>query len=129
MDYTKYQNTFAYPNKIHFTTTFWYRAGKVVAKRVGEETEIFDPRVGELSAFVKETSLDQQALSEAKKAYYAEDRRLQQLFKKDLLEELGITDHPKAELLFKLANDLGDADGLTFEDIADRASDLAKLIK
>jgi hypothetical protein len=60
-------------------------------------------------------------------AYWAENNRLEAMFKADLLDELGLTGHPKADMLFDIAWALGHAYG--FEEVFNQASDLANLLK
>jgi len=59
-------------------------------------------------------------------AYHQEERRLMDLFKEDLLLELGLRGHPKAEKLWQMAWDHGHADGL--QDVLYWAEDFAQLI-
>lgn len=59
-------------------------------------------------------------------AFHQEERRLKELFKKDLLEELGLTGHSKAQLLWEMAWDHGHADGLL--DVVYWAEEFAKLL-
>ena len=66
------------------------------------------------------------------RAHVEETLRLNMLFKADVLEELGLTDHPKAELLWELAWDFGineESIGNTFFDVHRYAKELAKLLK
>lgn len=59
--------------------------------------------------------------------YYSEKAKLERQFKKDLLEELGVTDNPKANLLFEKAWELGHSHGLT--EVVSYAHDLVDLIR
>lgn len=54
---------------------------------------------------IVQKGFDQAAYVEARKVHYADERRLTELFKQDALAELGLTDHPKAEKLWTLANE------------------------
>ena len=47
-----------------------------------------------------------------RKAYRAKTSELMAQFKADLLEELGLTWHPKADLLYSMAWDEGHSEGL-----------------
>jgi hypothetical protein len=134
MNYDDYKNTKPYPTKAEFTTTWWYRAGKAVAKRnPGMETEILDPRVGapeggiELGACVKETVVDKVAYGAALTAYGAETARLEAQFKHDMLIELGVVGHPKADELYSIAWEMGHSAG--YSEVASYMWDMVDLIK
>ncbi len=131
MNFDLYKNTLEYPAQSQFATTYWYRAGAVVAKRIADgEIEILDARVGngiELGACTKETVIDKDAFRDARAAYSAESGRLTELFKRDLFAELGIVGHPKAEKLYSIAWDMGHSSG--FSEIETVAWDLLPLIQ
>lgn len=61
------------------------------------------------------------------KAYLFEDRRLVEEFKADVFKELEIVGHPKAELLWSKAWDMGHANG--FSDVYYYADELVELIR
>lgn len=56
-----------------------------------------------------------------------ENRRIHNEFKKDLFDELEISDNPKAEVLFSKAWEYGHSAG--FEEVYNYACDLVELIK
>jgi hypothetical protein len=59
---------------------------------------------------------------------WKEDRcRLEAEFKRDLLDDLGMTDHPKADHLYDLAYQYGHASG--YSEIYNYADELAELLK
>jgi hypothetical protein len=60
-------------------------------------------------------------------AYRNEENRLYTQFKKDLLEHLGFTNHPKAEKLFAMAWSDGHASG--YEEVAICADRYAELLR
>lgn len=53
----------------------------------------------------------------ARVAYAEDSGRLFELFKKDLFEEYGLTGHPKADMAFSIAWDMGHSSGLSEVDI------------
>lgn len=59
-------------------------------------------------------------------AYNVEQARIECQFKPDLFADLGITDNPKREELFRLAWSYGHASG--YEDVYNYALDLVDLI-
>lgn len=61
------------------------------------------------------------------KSWNAKNNRLEREFKHDLLEELGLTGNPKADLLYSIAWEYGHSTG--FEEVFYYASDLADLIR
>lgn len=61
------------------------------------------------------------------KEYCEEQVRLEEAFKKDLMEELNIVDNPKAELLYTKAYDIGHS--LGYAEIYNVASNLVDLIR
>lgn len=60
------------------------------------------------------------------KAYHEEGRELIEQFKTDALEELGLSEHPKAELLYKMAWERDQAIGL--REVFDTMDYLSKLL-
>jgi hypothetical protein len=65
-------------------------------------------------------------VKETKIAYRVETTRLREKFKNDLFDDLGISDHPKRERLFELAQERGDGNGLEY--VYNAALDLLDLI-
>jgi hypothetical protein len=59
--------------------------------------------------------------------YHTDANRLAAEFKADLLENLGLTDHPKADIFWHLAWDYGHSAG--FFDVYNYATELATLLK
>jgi hypothetical protein len=66
------------------------------------------------------------AVKETKMAYRVETTRLREKFKNDLFDDLGISDHPKRERLFELAQEHGDGNGLEY--VYNTALDLLDLM-
>ena len=64
---------------------------------------------------------------DAYNAYLDETFRLENLFVKDLFEELGIVGNPKAEMLWNKAWDRGNSSG--YSEVYNEALDLVELIK
>lgn len=58
--------------------------------------------------------------------HYAEDRRLEALFKADLEEEYGLAGHPKADKLYSIAYERGHSGG--YREIAECYSQMAELL-
>ena len=119
MDFESYKNTLPYPRSVEHDITYWYRGGKLVAKRIGDGPTL-DPdgvelEIGKVAAAlmnsVKERVIDDKALTAARQAYNAEAARLHQKFRDDLFVDLGITMHPLRDKLFAKAWEDGHSSG------------------
>ena len=62
-----------------------------------------------------------------KKAYHLDCARLMKVFKQDLFEQYGVTNHPKAELCYGKAYEYGHSSGMS--EIAIAFADLVELIQ
>lgn len=60
-------------------------------------------------------------------AYNQDERKLRSIFQADVLDDLGLINHPKADLLWEMAWEHGHSDGLRA--VYDWAHDLMRLIK
>ena len=56
-------------------------------------------------------------------------QKMRSIFKKDLLEELGLTDHEKSDVLFDMAWDGCNDDDGGFREVTEDAYALSKLLK
>ncbi len=125
MNFAKYNNTYPYPSKADFTTTYYYKFGELVAVSKGEGINHIKPEI-EIKNCVKDVSFRRAdyllELSNHHKAGH--DAELQ--FKADLADELGLTGHPKWDKLFDIAweeeHDCG------YEAVYNYASTLAELL-
>ncbi len=115
----------AYPNKHDFGKVFVYRAGKTVHE--GDLKDWWKVKDQYKVGYTVETQPDLEAWRAARNAYSEEAARLQAEFKVDLIEEHGVTGHPKAERVFNLAWEYGHSSGLS--EVADYFDDLVGLIK
>jgi hypothetical protein len=133
MNFDAYKNKLPYPSIGDFTTTFWYKNGKVVARRSANQTlpTILDAYAvdspSRLKGCLSEKVTDKDAFYKARQAYIDESNRLQGQFERDLLEDLGIAGHPKAKTLFTMAWERAHGDG--FESVYTEADELADLIR
>lgn len=133
MNFDAYKNKLPYPASGDFTTSFWYKNGKVVARKGAGDAipTILDPEAvkdrSRLNTFLTEKVTDKDAFYKARQAYIAESNRLQEQFERDLLEYLGIAGHPKAKTLFTMAWERAHGDG--FESVYNEADELADLIR
>jgi hypothetical protein len=134
-DWKEYQNNFPYPRKEEFRTRYQYRGGAAVAKQVnGGTIELVGPKVypdnaavlEALVRCVKEDVDDEGSYKAALTAYGRETVRLESLFRRDLFEDLGITDNPRADKLYSMAWEHGHSVG--YSEVYNYACDLAELI-
>lgn len=68
-----------------------------------------------------------QAERDIREARRAEQARLQDVFKQDMFEELGITNNPRREKLFEIAWEMGHSEG--YSGVYNAALDLLPLIE
>jgi hypothetical protein len=125
----KYKTNLPYPSKSEFTTTYYYRRGELIAKKLGDATAVYEPNcmTVALDQCVTEKVVDEAAFKKARNEYGTEERRLQEEFEKDLYEDLGIVGHPKASRLYGMAWEDGHANG--YSEVYSRAAVLVDLIK
>ena len=121
MNFSDYENKLPYPNKSDFTTTYYYEHGQCVFQ-VGPGEEVPE----NLHGFVREVALDKEAYRLRLRERDQETLELMDKFKVDLLDGLGITDNPKADLLFNIAWEYGDHE---YEAVYDWAVEMVELIK
>lgn len=116
LDHTKYENKFEYPEQISKTTCPFCN-GKLIlidkycpycGKQINEEIDKIKEN------YKKECS-----------KYNKEGRRLYNLFKKDLLDEYCLTNHPKADSIFSYCWDRGHSGG--YYEVECIIMDLSKL--
>ena len=96
MDFKKYENKMAYPEK----------PAKPILDRKGD-SKYFNNYAKELERYEEE-------MIEFRKKdieYRGETGRLMDLFRKDALEDVGLSDHPKAEKIYNFAWDHGHSSG------------------
>lgn len=117
--------TIEYPNKGQFGKVFVYRAGKVVYEGDLATWPLHEDKYAD--GYTIEKAYDREAWLERRAAYDAEGQRLRDEFKADLLEEHGMTGHPKAEKAFELAREFGEGDfhktSIYFYDLVDLIKD------
>jgi hypothetical protein len=113
LNFEKYTSSVKYPNKSDYTTYIYYKGGKVVTSDVKDA--------------VIEKVVDLQGYNLRVKEYKQEASRLFDEFKSDLFNDLGITDHTKAELLFNIARDM--ACSCSYSEVYGYAVDLLPLIE
>jgi len=123
MNFAKYINTYPYPTKSDFTSTYYYKEGKLVATSTLKELHHHIPEIA-LKDCVKENISDSEKFQEERTKYFVHTAQLRDQFQIDLADELGLTGHPKWDKLYSLATEYGDG----FEDIYNKASDLAELL-
>ena len=125
MNFAKYNNTYPYPSKADFTSTYYYKEGKLVA--IGTIKSL-DHKITEIALkdCVKEVIVDNAAFTLGRDKYYGNNALMQANFKADLADELGLTNHPKWDKLFEIAWDEEHAGG--YAAVYNFAETLAELL-
>ena len=102
MNFAKYTNTYPYPSKADFSTTYYYKFGELVAVSKGGFIDHIKPEIN-MEDCVKGVSFRRAdyLLELSKHSKAGHDAQLQ--FKADLADELGLTNHPKFNKLFDIA--------------------------
>lgn len=111
MNYEKYQNKISYPEK---------------PKKPFIDSKIATPRMyREHAAALEFYEIEKEKYDEKRKAYDEEDYRLEQEFKKNALEEVGLTNHPKADKIYAYAWQEGHSSG--FSEVFNTLLELSEL--
>jgi hypothetical protein len=107
--FSYYQETsVSIPKKDDYMTIYYYKKGVMVGMKVGKVEDDFQPPKG----CVEEKVLDEVSFNAHMKHYQEENLRLQEEFRRDLIEEYRMTDHPKSNKIFNKAWDMGISSGL-----------------
>ena len=101
--FSYYQTTsVSIPKKDDYMTIYYYRKGVMVGMKRQFETDYEPPK-----NCVEEKVLDEISYNSHKNHYNEERIRLQDEFRRDLIEHYGITGHPKSDKIFNKAWDMG----------------------
>jgi hypothetical protein len=121
--YAYYQTTsVSIPRQDDYMTIYYYRKGVMVGMKRQFETDYETPK-----NCVEEKVLDEVSYNAHMKHYQEEAKRLQDEFRKDLIDEYKMFKHPKANKLFNKAWDMGCAGGL--EEVEYYFRDLVELFQ
>jgi hypothetical protein len=116
-----YQTTsVSIPRQDEYMTIYYYRKGVMVGIKKQFDDD-FEPPAN----CVEEKVLDEVSYSAHVNHYQEENLRLQEEFRKDLIEKYNMTGHPKANQLFDKAWDFGCS--LGYDAIEDYFQDLKEL--
>ena len=88
-------------------TIYYYKKGVMVGIKRQFDDDFVPPK-----GCVEEIVLDEVSFNAHMKHYQEENLRLQEEFRRDLIAEYGVTDHPKANKIFDKAWDMGISGGL-----------------
>jgi hypothetical protein len=122
-----YNNTAHYPSKIEYDKFYVYHSGEVIHNGIviWDEDERDAKRAEWRAAgYVIEQKVDWDAMNAQRDVYQAEERRLLAQFQADITAHFGLTDHPKAAMLFDKAWARGHGNGFAevysvYEDLKD----------
>jgi hypothetical protein len=96
------------PKQDDYMTIYYYHKGVMVGMKVGKlEDDYQPPKEG-----VEEKILDEVSHNAHIKLYQEENLKLQNEFRIDLIDKYEMTNHPKANLIFDKAWDIGCSSGL-----------------
>lgn len=123
MNYENYINTLPYPSTNEHVTTYFYYRGNVVGT-AKNNTELVKLQTKFPDA-VTEKVQDKENVKAMRDAYNAEEKRINQLFRKDLFAKNGLVENDFTSQLFSLAWSAGHSAG--FEAIANHFNDYAYL--
>jgi hypothetical protein len=122
--FSYYQKTsVSIPKKDDYMTIYYYRKGVMVGMKVGKMNDDFQAPKN----CVEEKVLDEVSYNAHLKHYHEENKRLQDEFRRDLIEKYNIKGHPKANKIFNKAWDMGCSGG--FQDVEYCFMDLVELIE
>lgn len=114
--------TAEFPNKSTYTIKYYYKGGKLICIK-----KPFCPLEEIPESAVEETVFDEDGYELHCQAWLKEKLRLEEEFKKDLMEVEQVSDKEKADKCFALAWDYGCSQGL--EAVHEYFSELVELIK
>lgn len=95
------------PRQDDYTTIYYYRKGVMIGIKKQFDDDYVPPK-----NCVEEKVLDEVSYNAHLKHYQEENLRLQDEFRRDLIEKYGMTNHPKANAIFDRAWDIGCSSGL-----------------
>jgi hypothetical protein len=96
------------PKQDDYMTIYYYHKGVMIGMKVGKLDADFQPPKN----CVEEKILDQASHNAHAKLYQEENLKLQNEFRRDLIEKYEMTNHPKANAIFDKAWDIGCSSGL-----------------
>lgn len=133
MDFKRYETShIQMPRQVDFTTHYWYRAGEVILKKVGEPA-LSAEEVNLVSGCVTEKIKDDATYKAERDKVYQRRKDALERFTLDLFKDLDIEVHPQRYVLFELAREKANiSTPITHTDfsvIYSEASDLAKLLE
>jgi len=106
--FSYYQETsVSIPKKDDYMTIYYYKKGVMVGMKRQFGDDFVPPK-----GCVEEKVLDEVSFNAHMKHYDEERIRLQEEFRRDLIEEYSMTNHPKANKIFDKSWDMGISSGL-----------------
>lgn len=117
-----------YPNRDDYKKVFVYSKGKTIVNGV-PRSKIDDATMKDYRAkgYSIEEDFDKTGFYDESSKWTKARNDLEAEFKVDLLDEHGLTGHPKADRAFTMAWDRGHASG--YQEVANEFDDLADLLK
>ena len=123
-DFDAYKVDMPFPNRRNFTIYYFYKDGEVMkfTQQPTHETmkKLYD------EGWMKQAKVDDEAHNKARAEYNKAESAMIDQFKRDALDDLGLLNHPKADLLFSKAWEHGHSSGL--HEVYSWMDDLSDLI-
>lgn len=116
------EQTVTYPTKQQYEKIYFYRKGKLIAIKEQFDYEFVEPK-----NCAREVIFDEVSYQSHLKLYTEERVRLQNEFRRDLIEKYNMTGHPKADKCFDMAWDFGQS--TSYSDVEDYFMNLVELVK
>jgi hypothetical protein len=127
-DFKYYNDAGPYPHKSDFEKVFVYKSGEVLVYGlpVDNFTDEMRKQFKQDDAFITH-ELDREGFQAQKAAYQERTNELQEEFKRDLFEEFGVTNNPKADQLYGICFMRNHSGG--YSDVMSIFSDFVDLIR
>ena len=119
--YSQHPKT-TYPNKSDYTIVYVYDRGQLIWEGNSEsfKKQVFKEDVA------TQKIVDNVEYKKHLQEYHKEESKLHEEFRRDLFEEFGVTDHPKADKMYGYAWEKGHAYG--FSEVYSYFSDIVELV-
>jgi len=110
------------PKKDDYMTIYYYRRGVMIGMKKQFDVDYVPPQ-----DCVEERVFDEASYNAHMKLYQEENLRLQEEFRKDVIAEYNMTEHPKANKIFNKAWDMSCS--LGYVEVINCFSDLVELFQ
>lgn len=120
----RFKNKFHYPNRDDYKRVFIYKGGECIYEAPYNTYITSEWRHKKT---LREIIIDEEAYKAERKIYNNEDARIYNEFRAEVLEENGLTNHPKADKVMSMAWEDGHSSG--YEEVANYVEKYADLVR